>query len=243
MDVILRSEGVSEHHPAASWRLSLLGSWHLTRSQLSCELGFNGQRLCALLALRGALDRSYVAGLLWPTCSETHARGNLRATLCRLHRRNLGGLLASSNGVLSLNPTVSVDARVLVATAWAVLDGRSDVSQLEPLRILDGDDLLVGWYDDWVLVERQRFWHLRLHALEALSAQLVARGNAPAAVEAGLAAVALDPLRESAHRAVISSHLAEGNLVEALRQFDHLRKLLRQELGVEPSPLAADLFR
>jgi DNA-binding SARP family transcriptional activator len=111
------------------------------------------------------------------------------------------------------------------------------------LRTLLADDLLVGWYDDWVLLERERLRQLRLHALEVLSGQLLAAGNGPAAVEAALAAVAVEPLRESAHRAVIRAHLAEGNRAEALRQRDQLRHLLRLELGVKPSRLVTDLFR
>ena len=46
----------------------------------------------------------------------------------------------------------------------------------------------------------------------------------------------MEPLRETAHAAVIRTHLAEGNLVEASRQFDHLRALLLANLGANPSP-------
>jgi DNA-binding SARP family transcriptional activator len=55
------------------------------------------------------------------------------------------------------------------------------------------------------------------------------------AIEAGLAAVAGEPLRESAHRALIRVHLQEGNRVEAIRQFTACKNILRDELGVEPS--------
>jgi DNA-binding SARP family transcriptional activator len=55
-------------------------------------------------------------------------------------------------------------------------------------------------------------------------------------VQVGLAAVAAEPLRESAHRLLIQGHLAEGNLAEAVRQYDFYRTLLSRELGIEPSP-------
>ena len=61
------------------------------------------------------------------------------------------------------------------------------------------------------------------------------------AVEAGLAAVAAEPLRESAHRALIAAHLAEGNRSEAMRQFEFYRMLLGKELGLEPSAMMASL--
>jgi len=63
------------------------------------------------------------------------------------------------------------------------------------------------------------------------------------ALEVGLAAVAAEPLRESAHRAVVSVHLAEGNTAEAIRQYRLCRRLLKEQLGVEPSPRMHQLFQ
>ena len=224
------------------WRLFLLGAWHLVGADRPVDVGANGQRLLALLALRGRCDRSYLSGVLWPECSDPHAHGNLRATLSRLHRRNLADPLESANGALMLRADVQVDVRDLVATASAVLNGRPPAATRSALRALTGDDLLVGWYDDWVMLERERLRQLRRHALEELSAQLLAAGNGPAAVEAALEAVAIEPLRESAHRAAIRAHLAEGNRAEAMRQFSQLRRLLWHELGAEPSAVVTSLL-
>ena len=47
--------------------------------------------------------------------------------------------------------------------------------------------------------------------------------------------MAAEPLRESAHRRVMQVHLAEENPSEALRQFDAVRVLLRDQLGIAPS--------
>lgn len=224
------------------WRLGLLGAWQLTEPDRPVDVGTNGQRLYALLALRGRCERSYLSGVLWPDCSDARAHGNLRATLSRLHRRNLAGPLESSNGVLGLRGDVQVDVHDLVATACAVLDEGPMQPARSILRRLTGDDLLVGWYDDWVLLERERLRQLRVHALETLSHRLLATGNIPAAVEAALEAVALEPLRESAHGALIQAHLAEGNRVEAVRQLGQLRQMLQRELGEEPSRLVTDLL-
>jgi DNA-binding SARP family transcriptional activator len=49
-------------------------------------------------------------------------------------------------------------------------------------------------------------------------------------------------LRESAHRALIRVHLAEGNRFEAQRQYDLCRRLLRDRLDIEPSPQLEALF-
>jgi len=74
-----------------------------------------------------------------------------------------------------------------------------------------------------------------LHALENLARRLSAVGRHSDAIQAALAAIRLEPLRESAHRTLIEVHLAEGNRSEAHRQFQRCRRLLRDELGVEPS--------
>ena len=86
-----------------------------------------------------------------------------------------------------------------------------------------------------MLIERERFRQLRLHALEALCERRMAAGRVRHALEAALAAVAAEPLRESAQRTLVRLHLAEGNHAEALRQYHIYRELLNDQLGLEPS--------
>ena len=90
--------------------------------------------------------------------------------------------------------------------------------------------------DDWALIERERCRQLRLNALEELCACLTTDGRTREAVVAGVAAVAGEPLRESAHDVLIRAHLAAGNAGEALREFRLYRALLRDALGLSPSP-------
>lgn len=104
----------------------------------------------------------------------------------------------------------------------------------EVLSLLHGD-VLPSWDEDWILVERERHRQSRLHALEALSESLRAAGRHAEALQAALAAVAGESLRESAHRRVIEVHLAEQNPGEALRQYEIYRRLLHEELGLSPS--------
>ena len=96
-------------------------------------------------------------------------------------------------------------------------------------------DLLPDWCDDWVLDEREGLRQTRLHTLETLARRLGASGRHADAIQAALVAIRLEPLRETAHRSLIEIHLTEGNWSEACRQFQRYRKLLREELGVEPS--------
>jgi DNA-binding SARP family transcriptional activator len=97
-------------------------------------------------------------------------------------------------------------------------------------------DILPAWWEEWVVEERERYRQRRLHALEHLGARLRNAGRHALALEAGLAAVTAEPLRESAQRLVVSIHLAEGNRGEALAQYDRFARLLRHALGCAPSP-------
>src|SRR5439155_12515211 len=104
-----------------------------------------------------------------------------------------------------------------------------------PRELLLGQDLLPDWYDDWVTVERERFRALRIHALPRLGALLLEAERFGEAWEAALASTRVEPLRESGHRLLVRIHLAEGNYGDALAHYLRFRRLLRDELGLEPS--------
>jgi DNA-binding SARP family transcriptional activator len=158
----------------------------------------------------------------------------LRTTLWRLRRPECT-LVATTTTHVGLNPEVRIDVSELDAVANRVLrGGTAGEGELERLRT--AGDVLPDSYDDWVIIERERFRQVRLHALEALCEALVDAGEFPAAINAGLAAVDGEPLRESAHRAVIRAHVAEGNYNEAIRQYRLFRGLLADKLGLQPSP-------
>jgi DNA-binding SARP family transcriptional activator len=203
-------------------------------------LPLSAQRLLAFVALHERpLPRSFVAGSLWLDSSEERANANLRSALWRLHRS--GQRVVECDGQrLALGRTVIVDLREADALAHRVLSGDAGL-EIEPSAL--GGELLPGWYDDWILFERERFRQLRLRALDALCDRLTEARRFDAALEAGLAAVAGEPLRESSHRAVIRAHLADGNAAEAIRQYRLCRRLLKDQLGLEPSDQTDGLFR
>jgi DNA-binding SARP family transcriptional activator len=219
--------------------LHLLHGFTLRVGWRSVPLMWSSQRLVALLALREQPpSRAYVAGTLWPETTDTRANANLRSSLWRVQRA-CGRLVVSSSQRLWLAPGVIVDLQEAILAAHRMLDssdGCEDILNVETLSVLSSD-LLPDWYgDDWVVVHRERYHHLRLHALEAMCERLTADQRYGEAVEAGLAAVGAEPLRESAHQALVKVHLAEGNRYEANRQYQSCRRLLRNELGLEPSP-------
>jgi DNA-binding SARP family transcriptional activator len=187
------------------------------------------------------LQRSHVAGTLWPETSDQRASANLRSALWRLNQ--LGCQLIVAKGpCLALAPGVRVDLHESVARARELLRHQeSVVDELDDA--LFHADLLPDWYDDWLVIERERFHQLRLRALENVCERLTVLGRYARAAEAGLAAVAAEPLRESAHRALVKVHLAEGNLAEAVHQFQFYRRILQDELGLSPSPQMVELVQ
>jgi DNA-binding SARP family transcriptional activator len=193
------------------------------------------QRLIAHLGLSGCRARSAIAGQLWPEVPEEHAQGSLRSALWRLHK-SAPGLVVATGSTLSLAEGVRLDVRELTDWAQHVLDPLTVVLSGVTPEVGPGGELLPGWYEDWVLVEREQLRQLRMHALEALAGKLTDAGRYGEAVQAAYAAVRADPLRESAHRAVVQVHVAEGNVAEALRAYELTRRLLSEELGVVPTP-------
>jgi DNA-binding SARP family transcriptional activator len=201
------------------------------------------QRLLAFLALQERpLLRVYVAGCLWPDAPEERANANLRTTLWRVHQPGCH-LVDASDQHLQLSSAVVVDAREVSQLARRLLDGSTSAKTADCSVLYLAGDLLKDWYDDWVLIERERIRQLRLHALELVCERMIEVGNYGQAVEAGLAAVQAEPLRESAHRAVIRAHLAEGNHSEALQQYAACKRILMNELGIGPSGRMEELLR
>lgn len=216
-------------------RIELLDGFRVLRGQQIIRLGLGCQRVLALLELAGhALQREFVAFTLWPDKTEERAQGNLRSVLWRIRRTGLG-LVETDGKSLSIGREVSSDRDVIEAVARRLLEGQRPTDGRVVLRVLTTGDLLPDWYDEWVEAPRESLRQTRLHALEALSSQLRELGDLTASVEAGLAAVAAEPRRESAHREVVLTHLAEGNPAEALRQYERYRFLAHTELGILPS--------
>jgi DNA-binding SARP family transcriptional activator len=219
--------------------LQLFGWWNLQSGGVSVTLGHREQRLIALLALRGSRPRSHVAGTLWPDTTDARALTSLRAAVLQI-RRHVADLLDVGRTTIGLRPGVHVDVADLHRCVDEVTTG-PDVDAAGAMNLLQHADLLPGWYEDWVLFERERLQHLRLRALEELAVTELSRGDTALAVEAAGAAIAIEPLHETAHELVIRGHLQAGNRAAAVRAYHLFRRRLAKELGIPPSPTLAAL--
>jgi DNA-binding SARP family transcriptional activator len=217
--------------------LSLLSGFDLRLGNEPVQVPLSAQRVVAFLGLNaGRRSRVFVAGQLWIEASEERAAAALRTALWRLGSAGTW-LLACEGQSLRLAPSVVVDVGAATRIARRLVDDPVAAVPRDACSDLrDAGELLPDWYDDWVLIERERFRQIRLHALEQLCVRLSAEGRHAAAADAGLAAVAADPLRESAHRVLVAAHLAEGNPGEAMRQYGVCRRLLERDLQIAPSP-------
>lgn len=193
------------------------------------------QRLVAFLALRTRpVHRSFVAGRLWLEGTETRAQASLRSALWRVRQAGVEPVVERTRTHLRLAPHVVVDVHRQIELVREVLASAEGVGAIHDLALLEGE-LLSDWYDDWVLLERERLDQMRLHALETLARRLVASGRKAEGIEAALLAVRADPYRETAQRALIEALAAEGNRCDALRQYERYRDLVRRKLDLEPS--------
>jgi DNA-binding SARP family transcriptional activator len=214
--------------------LSLLNGFDLRADTRPVTVARGSQRLLAFVGVSGGrATRQSLYAALWPESDRRRASGNLRSVLWRLPPPVRDAVTADGEEV-RFAPEVDCDVTRLVTMVRELLDGGEPPRAASDLAILQ-HDLLPTWYDDWVLLERERLRQLRMHALERMAATLIARGRFGEAIDAALLAIAAEPLRETAHRRLIEAHLAEGNQSEAVRQYERYRELLDEALGATPS--------
>lgn len=193
--------------------------------------------------------REHLAGLFWGDQEDQKARHCLNTALWRLNR-----LLDAAHP--TTHPYLRVDAQTI---GWnTASDIHLDVDEFESRCTLAdqmGDDapeqqsrlyqqaveqyradLLVDCYEDWCLIERERFRVLYLRALRRLMEYHTERRAHDAAIECGRRILACDPLREDVHRDLIACYLTAGRPADALRQYRTCEELVRRELDEEPMP-------
>jgi DNA-binding SARP family transcriptional activator/DNA-binding HxlR family transcriptional regulator len=228
-------------------RIDLLGAFTvMVHDEEAAPLSSGSQRLLAFLALHDrVVARSAIAGKMWPDVSEENAAISLRSALSRFDVASREAIISTSTG-LGLAPGVSVDLRAARSLARRLI---------EPGSVITDDDLsgrataalsaeiLPDWYDEWVVAETEDWRQLRIAALEAQSAKLIAAGRLAEAGCAARSAMKADELRESSAAALMRVHLAEGNQSEAVRVYSAYRDLLEEALGIEPTPHLTSLLR
>jgi DNA-binding SARP family transcriptional activator len=201
--------------------------------------------LAYLVLNRGRpVSRDELIGALWPNQPPVSQDAALRTLLSRL-RSSLGtGTLDGREEVLlNLPEPVWIDieaAGTEVARALEALE-RDDARRAwalaqVPLNIASRG-LLPGSQASWLEAPRRELEEVHLLALEVIGRAGLAMGGTQvqSAERAARALIEAEPYRESGYVLLMQSLAARGNVAEALRVFDTLRTLLRDELGTSPS--------
>jgi DNA-binding SARP family transcriptional activator len=205
--------------------------------------------LLAYLALQPAIahSRSKLAALLWEDVGAEQARASLRQTLTVLRRVCPGlsaGLKAEMDTVALHPPEGAIDvAQFACHLAAGHIEALRHAVDLYTGDLLDGLDLRAPAFDNWLATERQHLRERVLNALERLLDHHWSTGRFDQALSASLRLVALDPLRESAHRSVMALYARNGHSSLALKHYRYLCAVLEQELGVAPEPETESLHR
>jgi DNA-binding SARP family transcriptional activator len=213
------------------WHVRLLGGFEISGPHGRVDIPPSGQRVVAYLALhRRHVRRNTVAAHVWPDVGEARARANLRSAVWRIGV--MAPLLEATTATLGIAREVTVDLAALEEHV-AAAHGAGGVP-VWPRHELDLE-LLPGWEDEWVELERERVRQLELHVLDGLVAWSVEQGRAGDGIDAALRAIRLDPLRESSHAGLLRALLAGGNRAAAITHFRRFAGLMRDELGLSPS--------
>jgi predicted ATPase/DNA-binding SARP family transcriptional activator len=216
--------------------------------------------LLAYLAVTGARhSRPTLAALLWPESDRQRALKSLRYTL-RILRKALEG-----RWLLADRETAGLDGRQ--ERAVDVLQFRRLLAQCQAhghavketcpqcLPLLDEavelyrGDFLAGFtlrdsaeFDTWQSLETEALRQELASALERLVARFAAQADVERAGGYAKRWLALDPLCEAAHRALMRLYAGCARMTAALRQYEACAQVLSEELGVSPSAETRDLY-
>jgi DNA-binding SARP family transcriptional activator len=196
------------------------------------------------VACRGRqATRTQIAHALWPDSTSDRAHANLRTALYRLSRRAPEAVHVTATHIqLTVGMQIDLERSTRLASRILGGDGGDRALLDEAMQVNLHDDLLPDWDEEWLTDHQYRYRQLRIAGLETLSAQLASAGHYGAAVQAALAAVQADTLRDSAHESLIRACLAQGNRHEAYTHYTSYRRMLREELGLDPSPALGRLL-
>jgi len=196
--------------------------------------------------------REQLAELLWDDRPQAQSLTNLRATLSRLNEQ-LAPFLLSSRKTVAIRPQaqVWVDA---VELRTALQASRFPLSysaarRLERVLTLYRGDFLAGFYisesqgfEEWLRAERELLRVGVMEALSHLAAFHLERASFDAGVVHAARLLSLDPLREEAHRQMMTLLASKGQRSAALSQYDTCCRILADELGVEPEAATTALY-
>ena len=220
------------------FRLSLFGPFRLAGPAGRIELG--SRKLAALFAFLACAGpepqpRDAVMTLLWGSSPQPKAQQSLRQALMRLRRILGDDAIVGGRDRVGIRPGL-VDCDVAAFERLIATGAHGDALQLHAGPFLANVSLDEEEWAAWARAQQGRLDALALDAAVTLSAAELDAGRWPRALEAAQRALAIDNLREDAHRLVIAALAAGGRRADAFKHFEDLTALLKSELDVTPEP-------
>jgi predicted ATPase/DNA-binding SARP family transcriptional activator len=193
--------------------------------------------------------REALTEMIWPEDEPDTARLKLRLALSSLRRQleppGACAVILTRRDTVQLQPgafgTDVGEFEASVASAESASSALDRIQQSTLAAALYRGELLPGFYEGWVLQERERLAEAYFRLASRRIAVLEERGDLLAALAAARQAVTHDPLREDAQRALIRLLAATGQPESALRLYAELERLLATELGSAPQRETRDL--
>ena len=216
--------------------------------------GTLGQLLVAYLVLNRLrrIDRDELLTAVYGDDATANHQARLSVLLSKL-RRVVGAELLTGRAqielVLPADAFVDVEAALeavhraeshVAKGEWAAAWGPSSLAfDVTSRPLLPGHDR--PWLEDW----RRRLEDTRLSGLECLAAASLGIGGPelPQAAHCARQLIEHSPFRETGLLILMEALARSGNVAEALRAYDRLRNMLREELGIAPSPAVRDVHR
>src|SRR5919204_4814398 len=229
--------------------LRLLGQFDIRLGELSLSIPSRpAQSLLAYLALTAgtAHRRERLAGLLWPDIEDDSARASLRQGLWRIRKALEARLPSGVQYLLADDLTVAFNAKSAywldAAALDTPLDEATSVESLQQALIAYRGDLLPGFYDEWVLRERERLEGVFERKIGRLLECLIAMRRWPEVLEWAERWIAVGHVPEPAYRALMLAHSERGDRARIATVYQRCRELLFEELGAQPSEQTRELF-
>lgn len=221
-------------------RLRLLGDFALTdpKGALIKLKARKDSAMLAFLAMRSEpIDRSQILNLLWGDRAEEQARKSLRQALVSLrHALNLEAEVVPSGRSQSLLlnlDDLEVDGR---AFETAALSGEVDrAATLYSGALLQNFPSPTAAFEDWLTIERTRLADLACGVFAEVAEVKLRDRDWLGASEAARTVIKINSLYETGHRLLMRALEGAGRGNDALRQYNHLSTMLRDELRVRPS--------
>jgi len=219
--------------------IRLLGAPRITYADQPVALVRRKSRalLYYLAAHPAPLARDHLLAFFWPDADRQGAQQNLRTTLYGL-RKVLDGLLQVDDDSLSLTAATTVDVRTF---ATQLAQPTADLATLQQTLALYRGDFLNDFtlpdlpeFDDWAMVERERYRRLAMTGYTRLSQHFERQQAYRDALQALDCALVIEPLQEDLQRDALRLQYRAGDRAGAIRRFEQLRELLAEEMGVPP---------